>query len=303
MSKSTVAFACIVIGIAVAFLTLFATIAGKQEFEAEHLFRTYPGLIVAMASGFFGATFSMLLQSRNRALQGTLEDLNAASGWTALTVRGAVGLGAAAILYFFSEVVYSTEPCGQTSTNSPSTCWGSEGGKVIRTSVVANEDWCLLIIWCFLAGFSENSRPKHLGPDRNEKSSYAGRLGLVKCAPRSHCRHSPNTSAASLVEQQMVALRIGAQRAAVTEPERKVVDPGAQDGAVQLAVEQQRRRQSGRGDRGPARNQLDQAVVGANAQVPQDQRILGEPLGFLGIEPGPAAATQLHSKPGQSKRA
>ena len=35
-----------------------------------------------------------------------------------------------------------------------------------------------------------------------------------------------------LVERQMVALRVGAQRAAMAEPGAKVVDPGAQDGAV-----------------------------------------------------------------------
>jgi len=37
------------------------------------LFRTYPGLIVALASGFFGATFSMLLQTQRRTTEASLD--------------------------------------------------------------------------------------------------------------------------------------------------------------------------------------------------------------------------------------
>jgi hypothetical protein len=118
-----------------------------------------------MSAGFFGATFSMLWNSRNRASQGTLEDLSAACSWTTLTVRGAVGLGAAAILYFFfrsglldgnlwpdiNELGF--DMLGETK----------EGEKVdLERQLVANEDLCLLIIWCFLAGFSETLVPNIL---------------------------------------------------------------------------------------------------------------------------------------------
>ena len=159
------------------FLSTFSMVASsRQEFSAEHLFRTYPGLIVAMASGFFGATFSMLLQSRNRASQGTLEDLSAASSWTTLTVRGAVGLGAAAILctfFFRSGLIDGNLWPDIDKLGFDMLGEVKEGDKVdLARQLVANEDWCLLIIWCFVAGFSETFRAKYLGPDGNEKSSY-----------------------------------------------------------------------------------------------------------------------------------
>ena len=166
MSKSERGFTAFVIALIGLLLVLFAMIAGHmKEFGASSLFQTYPGLIVAMASGFLGATFSMLLQSRNRASEGTLDDVSAASSWRTLTVRGSVGLGGAVILYFFfrsglldgnlwpdlNELGFDqlVEKVGENQI--PFGLW-----------VVPNEDWCLLIIWCFIAGFSETFVPNIL---------------------------------------------------------------------------------------------------------------------------------------------
>ena len=63
----------------------------------------YPGLVVAMAGGLFGATFSMLTQTQNRTSVGNLDDVAAAGSWHTLIMRCSVGVGAAAILYFFFE--------------------------------------------------------------------------------------------------------------------------------------------------------------------------------------------------------
>jgi hypothetical protein len=166
MGRGTVIFACVVVTIAVGFIVLFAWIAmNREDFGAEHLFRTYPGLIVAMSAGFFGATFSMLWNSRDRASQGTLEDLSAACSWTTLTVRGAVGLGAAAILYFFfrsglidGNLWPDIDKLGFDMLGEP----GEDGEVDLGRQLVANKDWCLLIIWCFLAGFSETMVPNIL---------------------------------------------------------------------------------------------------------------------------------------------
>lgn len=124
------------------------------------LFRSYPGLLVAMASGLFGATFSMLVKYRTRAAQGSEDDLQAALAWYTLITRASVGLGASAVLYFFFE-----------SGLLNGTLWPnlaqlkfeiSPVGSGNASAVVPNKDWCLLVIWTFLAGFSESFVPNIL---------------------------------------------------------------------------------------------------------------------------------------------
>ena len=138
----------------------------------------------------------------------------------------------------------------------------------------------------------------HVTPTK--AGGWRGRRG--RAAARS--RQSAKTSLrVRLVEQQMVPLRVDAQRAAVAEPDREVVDGDARDGAVELAIQQQRRRQVASGVGGRPIGQLDQAIVGADAQLPQDQGIVGEAPRLLGVEPGPAATAQLQRQPGQGERA
>jgi hypothetical protein len=122
------------------------------------LFRTYPGLIVALASGFFGATFSMLVQTQRRTAEGSLDDISSASDWRTLIVRASVGLGAAAILYFFFRsglLQGSLWPNLSELGFDPLTNAGTE-------RLVPNQHWCLLVIWCFLSGFSESLVPNLL---------------------------------------------------------------------------------------------------------------------------------------------
>lgn len=139
-----------------------AVLIGKSADQAIELtlFRSYPGLLVAMASGLFGATFSMLVKYRARAAQGSEDDLQAALAWYTLLTRASVGLGASAVLYFFFE-----------SGLLNGTLWPnlaqlkfevSQVGGSGATAVVPNKDWCLLVIWTFLAGFSESLVPNIL---------------------------------------------------------------------------------------------------------------------------------------------
>jgi hypothetical protein len=128
-------------------------------------FRSYPGLLIAMSAGFLGATFSMLIQNQRRVSEGSLEHLNVASSWHTLIVRGSVGLGGAAILYFFFE-----------SGLLGGSLWPDLNEldfvevKGFKELLVPNKNWCLLIIWCFLAGFSETLVPTILQDTEHKRA-------------------------------------------------------------------------------------------------------------------------------------
>ena len=115
------------------------------------------GFLTAMSTGFLGATFSMLIKNQQRISEGSLEDLNVALAWNTLLVRSFVGLGAAVILYFFFESGLLT-----------GTIWpkvqelAPKEVKPLSSALVPNQQWYLLVIWCFLAGFSETLVPNIL---------------------------------------------------------------------------------------------------------------------------------------------
>jgi hypothetical protein len=155
VSSAVVAF--FVVGV---LLFVFVQVRGASAAQGGPgvLFRTYPGLIVGLASGFFGATFSMLVQTQRRMAEGSLDDLSSASDWRTLIVRASVGLGAAAILYFFFRsglLQGSLWPDLRELGFDPLTNAGTE-------RLVPNQHWCLLVIWCSLSGFSETLVPNLL---------------------------------------------------------------------------------------------------------------------------------------------
>jgi hypothetical protein len=145
-----------------------AIVVGSARFtnNLPALVHAYTGLLIAMFSGFLGATFSMLIQSQRRAAVGTLEDLVAAGNWYSLAVRGAVGLGAAVILYFFFK-----------SGLLEGSLWpnlGELGFAAVKDGpglYVPNQNWCLLVIWCFIGGFSETFVPSILNKTEDKGST------------------------------------------------------------------------------------------------------------------------------------
>lgn len=148
-------------------ICLFALLVLSAWKGVAFPFRSYPGLLIAMSAGFLGATFSMLIQSQRRVSEGSLEDLNVASSWHTLIVRGSVGLGGAVILYFFFE---SGLLEGSLWPNLEKLDFAEvEGAAGLR---IPNQHWCLLVIWCFLAGFSETLVPTIL-QDTEHKSAKA----------------------------------------------------------------------------------------------------------------------------------
>lgn len=130
-------------------LVLFAPVLPRVK-EYGVPYGQYPGLILAMISGAFGSSFSMLVKTQQRGSEGTLEDIRTAGNWKTLLIRSAFGLGAASILYFFFN-----------SGLLEGSLW-PELDKIDFSSPIPSRSMCLLVLWSFIAGFSENFVPNIL---------------------------------------------------------------------------------------------------------------------------------------------
>lgn len=124
------------------------------------------GLIIAMVTGLFGATFFMLIQLQQRISEGTLTDARDMWTYPLILLRCIVGIGAASVLYFFFK-----------SGLLDGTLWPdlhSQGFQIVTTTAIANgetditkyyvpnRNFALLIVWSFIAGYSQTLVPNLL---------------------------------------------------------------------------------------------------------------------------------------------
>ena len=133
-------------------------------------------LIFGALAGTWGATFSMLGSLKSRLTASELDDMKLMRPWVMLFSRAMIGTGAGCVLYFFLRS-------------------GLLGGSAFpqlttldTAGVVPRKDLALLIIWCFIAGFSEKLVPSIL-----EKTE--SRAGSTAPAESDRFRPGPNGGA------------------------------------------------------------------------------------------------------------
>jgi hypothetical protein len=142
---------------------LFAKITGRTSIV--EVIRHFPnfGLFTAVSFGLLGAFFSRLI-SLQFASEMTVEDAENRYGLASLFIRASVGMFGALIMYF----LLGTELLGQTVKPDFAQLGFKPGSVVTMLSkdsvevLLPSASWCLLIIWSFLAGFSERLVPDSL---------------------------------------------------------------------------------------------------------------------------------------------
>ena len=119
------------------------------------------GLVLALITGLLGAAFSMIAMAQRRLKKITLEELQLQSRWEFLILRLGFGSGAAVILYFafqsglMSGALFPTITQIGVIENKP-----DDGQQ--WAAWVPNSDLAGLMVWSFIAGFSENFVPNFL---------------------------------------------------------------------------------------------------------------------------------------------
>lgn len=121
----------------------------------------YTGLVATCSAGTFGAAFSQLVHMRKRISESTLDDIRVAYRYETILTRVLVGYGGALILYFLlrSDILIGTIWPDLTKLGFNEIVVDK---GIALGNMVPNRDLCLLMVWSFIAGFSENFVPAML---------------------------------------------------------------------------------------------------------------------------------------------
>jgi hypothetical protein len=109
-------------------------------------------LVPAVLAGCWGAAFSMLSSLRDRLAASELDDLKLLRARWVLASRLLIGAGAASVIYFFFVSGLVTGAAFPELKAAMSDAAQIDSGGWLRI-------FALLVVWCFVAGFSERLIP------------------------------------------------------------------------------------------------------------------------------------------------
>ena len=118
--------------------------------------RSLSPVVLALAAGNFGAAFSMMAQTRKRIEISGLEDMRTNSRMVMLLFRLCVGVGAAMIIFYVFDSGVLGESANFPNPQHARIDYATTGaGQNAVDVLLPNSDLSLLLVWCFIAGFSE----------------------------------------------------------------------------------------------------------------------------------------------------
>jgi len=124
----------------------------------------FPGYLYAFASGFFGTTFFMIRDLQTKLAISDVTTLRDMWTYGMILLRCCFGIGAATILYFFFQTGLLGEGVWPDIAGigfEPLTS-GQEPGSDRFHFIRPNKHTALLIVWSFLAGYSQKLVPSFL---------------------------------------------------------------------------------------------------------------------------------------------
>jgi len=166
-------------------------VAGKTNFAYDDLRLLW----IAALAGTWDATFSMLATLKSRLDASKFDDLKLMRAFAVLLSRTAIGAGAASILFFFllsgllggsafpslararddGRAAVGAVSSGQTAAGNPSAPGRPDqpANNVAAKTPLPGTELALLIVWCFIAGFSEQLIPGLLASTEARATSPA----------------------------------------------------------------------------------------------------------------------------------
>jgi len=131
----------------------------------------FTGWIYAFAAGLFGATFFMLVELQRTIPLSRSSELRDMWTFKMIALRCAVGIGAATILYFF----FQTELLGDGFWPEITSMEFEDPIRTVDTGIFKGAEFrfppkntSLLLVWSFLAGYSQTLVPNILSRTSGE---------------------------------------------------------------------------------------------------------------------------------------